>query len=95
MRSLYNIGWGQCIKLMKNKLKSSSKFEDSDINRDVTLILKEIRSISHQLEANVLLYDLVDKEKRAYYLYKQEPEDLNSTHLKKLQNKYRRSEAFG
>ena len=67
---------------MHNKVKASRKFEDKDKNGDVTWLLKEIRSVSHQLEASVSLYDSVDEAKRAYYLYKQEPEDLNSTHLK-------------
>ena len=67
---------------MQNKVKATRKFEDKDTNGDVTWLLKEIRSVSHQLEASVSLYDSVDEAKRAYYLYKQEPEDLNSTHLK-------------
>ena len=70
LRSLFNIVWDQCNKLIQNKLKSSITFEAMDINRDVTWLLKEIRSISHQLEASISLYDSVDEVKRAYYLYK-------------------------
>lgn len=58
---------------MKNKLKASSKFDERDINGDVTWLLREIRSISHQLEANVSLYDSVDEAKKP------------TTYIKKLQ----------
>lgn len=55
LRSLYNIVWDQCSKLMQNKLKTYSKFDNKDANRDETWLLAEIKSISHQLEANVSL----------------------------------------
>ena len=67
---------------MQNKVKATSKFENKDTIGDVKWLLKEIRSINHQLKANVSLYDSVGEAKRAYYLYNQEPYDLTSTHLK-------------
>ena len=82
LRSLHNIVRGQCSNLMQNKIKASEKYEERDTNGDVTWLLTEIRSISHQLEANVSLYDSVDEAKKAYYSYKQAPEDSNATHLK-------------
>jgi len=95
LRYLYNIVWGQCSKLMQKKLKASRKFEDRDIEGDVPWLLVEIRSISHQLEANLSLYDSVDESKRAYYLYVQEPEDTNATHFKNYRTKMDVVKHFG
>ena len=64
LRSLYNIVWGKCSKLVQNKLMALGKLDERDMNGDVTWLLREIRSISHQLEANVSLYDSVDEEKK-------------------------------
>ena len=50
---------------MQNRLKTLSEYEEKDIDGDVTWLLEEIRSISHQLEANVSLYDSVDEAKRS------------------------------
>ena len=74
LRSLYNIIWGKCSKLMQNKLRSRL-FKEKDLNGDATWLLNEILSVSNQLEANVSLYDSVDDAKRSYYLYKQAPEE--------------------
>ena len=95
LRSLYNIVWGQCSTLMQNKLKASGKFDERDTNGDVTWLLKEIRSVSHQLEANVSLYDSVDEAKKSYYLYKQAPEDANATHLKNYRTNVEVVKHFG
>ena len=35
LRSLYNIVWGQCSKIMQNKLKTSSKFDERDMKGDI------------------------------------------------------------
>ena len=43
-QSLYNIVWGQCSKLMQNKLKAIKDFQTMENNDDVTLLLKEIRT---------------------------------------------------
>ena len=47
LRSLYNIVWGQCSKLVQNKLTALGKLDERDMNGDVTWLLREIRSISH------------------------------------------------
>jgi len=70
LTSLYNIIWGKCSKLMQNKLRSSKIFEEKDLRGNLVWLLKEIRPISHQLEANISLYDSVDEVKRSYCLYK-------------------------
>ena len=53
---------------------------------DVTNLLKEIRGISHQLEANTSVYDSLDKAKRLYYAYRQGEDETNDKHLKNFKN---------
>ena len=40
--SLYNVVWGQCSKLLQNKLKSNPKYTSFDDNSDVVSLLTEI-----------------------------------------------------
>ncbi len=42
MQALYNIVWGQCSRLMKNKLKTIKNFDEMEEKGDVTRLLKEI-----------------------------------------------------
>ena len=52
IRSMYNIVWGQCSKLMQDKLFMSKRFVEVENNGDVTTLLKEIRTIILQIETN-------------------------------------------
>ena len=45
IQSLYNIVWGQCSKMMRDKLTMIKSFTTIETKGDVTLLLKEIRSI--------------------------------------------------
>jgi hypothetical protein len=81
LQSLYKVVWGQCSKLMQNKLKALKHFQDMENKGDVTTPLKEIRGISHQLESNTSVYDSLDEAKRRFYAYKQSEEDSNAQHL--------------
>ena len=80
IQSLYNIVWGQCSRLMKNKLKTVKDFQNMENSGNVTTLLKEIRAISHQLEASTSIYDYLHEAKRKFYLYKQNDEDSNAKH---------------
>jgi hypothetical protein len=42
LTALYNIVWGQCSRLMKNKLKAIRDFDSIEEESDVTQLLKEI-----------------------------------------------------
>ena len=83
-RALYNIVWGQCSRLLQNKLKAKKDFNTVDDNGDVVNLLKEIRKISHQAEDSVCVYDALDEVLRRFYTYTQLPEEDNATHLTKF-----------
>ena len=82
IRSLYNIVWGQCSKLMQNKITVSKHFKDMEANGDVTSLLKEIRQISLEIETNTSVYDAMDEAKQMYYTYRQEANETNAKHYK-------------
>ena len=45
IKSIYNIAWGQCSKLMKDKVTMIKKFDVMEAKGNVTALLKEIRII--------------------------------------------------
>ena len=81
IRSLYNIVWGQCSKLMKNKITMAKNFSTIESKGDVTELLKEVRRVSLQIETNTSVYDAMDEAKSLYYSYKQDQNESNSKHL--------------
>ena len=95
LTSLYNIVWGQCSKLMQNKLLAAQDFNITQENSDVCKLLIAIQGISNQLETNVSIYDALDGAKRAYYLYKQDENESNAMHLKNFKNLISIIEYFG
>ena len=88
VRSLYNIVWGQCSRLMQNKLTMAKDFKSVDARGDVTSLLKEIRQISLEIETNTSIYDAMDEAKAMYYKYKQEKNEIesNAKHLKNFKS---------
>ena len=73
MRSLYNILWGECSKLMQNKLRANKDFEDIKEDGYLVRILLAIRGISIQREAGSLIYDSLGETRRKFYTYQQQP----------------------
>ena len=57
IRVLYNVIWGQCSKLMKNKLKESPIFEEIDLAGDVAELLKAIWVDTHQKKERTNIYE--------------------------------------
>ena len=86
IRSLYNIVWGQCSKLMKNKITMAKNFSTFESKGDVTELLKEVRRVSLQIETNTSVYDAMDEAKSLYYSYKQDQNESNSKHLKNFKS---------
>ena len=86
VRSLYNIVWGQCSKLMKNKLTMAKNFGNFEDKGDVTELLKDIRRISLQIETNTSIYDALDEAKTIFYTYRQEDNESNAKHLKNFKS---------
>ena len=95
VRSLYNIIWGQCSKLMQNKIMVSKEFAKMEKNGDATSLLKEIRRISLEIETNTSVYDAMDEAKALYYTYKQEENETNATHYKNFKSVVKAIEHLG
>ena len=85
-KSLCNIVWVQCIKLMQNKLLAVTDFDNIETTRNMTRLLKEVRNVSHQMENSTSIYDALDKAKMRYYEYRQGEHESNATHLKNFKD---------
>ena len=82
LRSMFNVVLGQCSKMMKTKLIGNEGYEDVETDGDVAELLKMIRTISREMNANELVYDALDEAKRKYYLYRQAPDEDNEQHTR-------------
>ena len=56
--------------MMRDKLTMIKDFTTVETKGDVTVLLKEIRSIGLQIETNTSLYDALDEAVALYYLYR-------------------------
>ena len=61
LTSLYHVTWGQCSKLLKNKLKGQQAFKTIEKRTDVAGLLKEIKSISNKVEESMNIFDSIDE----------------------------------
>ena len=52
---------------MQNRLQAEKNYQTMVTTRDVSGMLKAIRTISSQVETNISIYDTVDETKRQYY----------------------------
>jgi hypothetical protein len=95
IQSLYNIVWVQCSKLMCNKVRAVKDFRDIENKGDVTRLLLEIRGVSHQLEANMSVYNSLDEAKKKFYAYKQGDDNSNAKHLQNFKSIVDVIEHFG
>ena len=86
LHSLFSVIWGQCSQLLKSKLESKSEYEGIKANRDVSGLLKLIKTIVYQFETHTSIYKALDEAKKNYYLYYQGPKTTNSQHAKNLQD---------
>ena len=81
IHALYNIVWGQFPQLMQNKLHICKGFSTIENNCDAVSLLKDMRGLLHQIEANTSIYDSRDEAKKHLCLYYQLPKDSHTTHL--------------
>ena len=79
--SLYNVVWGQCSKLLKNKLKSNPKYSSFDDSCNVVSLLKEIKTLSNQLEENISSYDALHQAKAKFFQYQQGEDETLADHM--------------
>ena len=81
-RSLLNVVWGQCSHMLRTKLKGNKSLLKTELDGDVVDVLKLIREERRKTTTNASLYGSLDESKRRYYVYRQQPEDDNETHLR-------------
>ena len=86
LASLYNVVWGQCSRLLQNKLKSSNKYNEFDNNCDVASLLTEIKKLSSKLEENTSAYDALRESKVKFYRYQQSEEETLADHMRNFKD---------
>ena len=84
LQSLFIITWGQCSKLMKNRLEAGQGFKIINDDGDIAKLLTEIRGVSNEVEVSSNVYDALDEIKRRYYNYYQGDNDSNMKHIQAL-----------
>ena len=82
LASLYNVVWGQCSKLLHNKLKTNPKYSTFDDNSDVASLLTEIKTLSNQLEENISSCDALHEAKVKLYQYQQGDDETLADHMR-------------
>ena len=68
--------------MMKAKLQGHINYKKVEKDGNVAELLKMIRSISREMNANEQIYDELDDAKKSYYLYRQAPHDNNEQHTR-------------
>ena len=86
LASLYNVVWGQCSKLLQNKLKSNTKYSLFDDNNDVASLLTEIKTLSYQLEENISSWDALHEAKVRLYQYQQSNDESLADHMRNFKS---------
>ena len=81
LASLYHVTWGQCSKLLQNKLKACTSYEEFGTDTDVVALLKQIKHLSSRMDENALIYDALHEAKVKLYTYKQKDEESLADHL--------------
>ena len=61
-------------------------FTDVETKGSITTLLKEIRTISLQIETNTSIYDTLDEANSMYHAYKQENGESNARHFRNFKS---------
>ena len=64
LTALYNVVWGQCSKLLQNKLNASLKFNSINDSSNVAALLREIKLLSNRLEEITATYNSLHEAKK-------------------------------
>ena len=84
--SLYNVVWGQCSKLMQNKLKANPKYDTFNNASDVVTLLKEIKLLSNKIDENTSMYDALHEAKAKFYRYQQADNESLADHMRNFKD---------
>jgi hypothetical protein len=95
LKSLYSIAWGQCSEAMKAKLQSHDDFTSMDHKADSVWLLKEIRAITYQFEAQRYIFLALDDAHSDLRAYLQKPDETLSKYLHTFKTKIDVLEHYG
>ena len=84
--SLYNVVWGQCSKLLQNKLKANPLYDDFNNSSDVVTLLKEIKLLSNKIEENTSAYNALHEAKSKLYRYQQGENKSLADHMRNFKD---------
>ena len=84
MTALYGVAWGQCSRLMQNKCRGSKDFKAIQDARDVVKLLKLIRTVTHEFDSRMYIWDAMSQAKRRFYSYRQGEHESNVAHIKNV-----------
>ena len=84
--SLCSVVWGQCSKLIQNKLKASQKYTDLDNNNHVAALLIEIKLLSNKMEENMSTYDALHEAKLKFFRYQQAKDKTLADHMRNFKD---------
>jgi hypothetical protein len=87
LMTLFDVIIGQCSPLLKSKLKALETWDQMEANSEVGTLLKEIKSVTHQFQSNISIYEALDEAKRQYYTFRHHHEHMTTiTFMKTLKN---------
>ena len=86
LASLYNVVWGQCSKLLQNKLKSRPNFTTIDDTSNVADLLIEIKTLSSKIEDNTSAYDALHEAKVKLFRYQQADDESLADHMRNFKD---------
>ena len=92
---LYNVTWGQCSKLIQNKLCTTTNYEEFEANSDVWALLKQIKDLSNLVDENTSAYDSLHEAKVKLYTYKQRDDETLADHLQNFKDLVNTVEYYG
>ena len=78
--------WGQCSKLLQNKLKASTKFNEMDTNSNVAELLQEIKALSNRTDENTSTHDALHKAKAKLFRYQQSDGEALANHMQNFKD---------
>ena len=93
--SLYNVVWGQCSKLLQNKLKANKNYIKFNDTSDVATLLTEIKTLSNKIEENTSIYDSLHEAKVKFYRYQQADDETLAEHMRNFKDLYHSIEYHG
>ena len=83
LMTLFDVIVGKCSPLLTSKLKALQSWKKLESNCEIGKLLTEIKSITHQFQTNISIYEALDEAKRQYYVFRQNHQHMNTITLMK------------